>query len=66
VREAVRLGVRRTAGVVTSAATIMVAVFAIFAFLSLVSFKQLGVGLAAAVLLDATVVRVILMPACWC
>lgn len=41
----------------------MVAVFAIFATLSQVSMKQLGVGLAAAVLLDATVIRVILLPA---
>jgi RND superfamily putative drug exporter len=63
VREAVRQGVRRTAGVVTSAATIMVAVFAVFACLSLVTFKEMGVGLAAAVLLDATIVRVVLMPA---
>jgi RND superfamily putative drug exporter len=63
VREAIRQGVRRTAGVVTSAATIMVAVFSVFACLSLVTFKEMGVGLAAAVLLDATVVRVILMPA---
>ncbi|MGF7238295.1 MAG: MMPL family transporter [Frankia sp.] len=61
--DAVVYGVRRSAGVVTSAATIMVAVFAIFATLSQVSMKQLGVGLAAAVLLDATVVRVILLPA---
>jgi RND superfamily putative drug exporter len=63
VREAVRQGVRRTAGVVTSAATIMVAVFSVFACLSLVTFKEMGVGLAAAVLLDATIVRVVLMPA---
>ena len=63
VREAVRQGVRRTAGVVTSAAAIMVAVFSVFASLSLVTFKEMGVGLAAAVLLDATIVRVILMPA---
>ncbi len=61
--DAVVHGVRRSAGVVTSAATIMVAVFSIFATLSQVSMKQLGVGLAAAVLLDATVVRVILLPA---
>jgi RND superfamily putative drug exporter len=48
---------------VTSAAAIMVAVFAIFATLSQVSMKQLGVGLAVAVLLDATVVRGVLLPA---
>ncbi len=62
-REAVLTGVRRSAGVVTSAAVIMVAVFSIFATLSQVSMKQLGVGLGAAILLDATVIRVILMPA---
>ncbi|MEX5634324.1 MMPL family transporter [Parafrankia sp. FMc2] len=62
-REAVLVGVRRSAGVVTSAAVIMVAVFSIFATLSQVSMKQLGVGLGAAILLDATVIRVILMPA---
>ncbi|WP_026240447.1 MMPL family transporter [Parafrankia discariae] len=62
-RDAVLVGVRRSAGVVTSAAVIMVAVFSIFATLSQVSMKQLGVGLGAAILLDATVIRVILMPA---
>ena len=53
---------RITAGVVTSAAVIMVAVFAVFATLSMTTFKQLGVGLAVAVLLDATLVRVVLLP----
>ncbi|WP_261561413.1 MMPL family transporter [Frankia tisae] len=62
-RDAVAVGVRRSAGVVTSAAVIMVAVFSIFATLSQVSMKQLGVGLGAAILIDATVIRVILMPA---
>ncbi|SNQ46300.1 putative RND superfamily drug exporter [Frankia canadensis] len=62
-REAATVGVRRSAGVVTSAAVIMVAVFSIFATLSQVSMKQLGVGLGAAILLDATLIRVILMPA---
>ena len=61
--EAIRTGITSTAGVVSSAAVIMVAVFAIFATLSQVSMKQLGVGLAVAVLLDATVVRGILLPA---
>jgi putative drug exporter of the RND superfamily len=56
-------GVRRSAAVVTSAATIMVAVFGVFGTLSQVSFKQLGFGLGASILLDATVVRVILLPA---
>jgi RND superfamily putative drug exporter len=62
-REAVRLGVARSAGVVTSAAAVMVAVFAIFATLSSLEMKQLGVGLATAVLLDATLVRGVLLPA---
>ncbi len=62
-REAVRLGVGRSAGVVTSAAVVMVAVFAIFATLSVLGIKQLGVGLATAVLLDATLVRGVLLPA---
>ena len=60
--EAVSEGLRASAGVVTSAAAIMVAVFAVFATLSMQDFKQLGVGLAAAVLLDATVVRLVLLP----
>ena len=62
-REAVQLGVARSAGVVTSAAAVMVAVFAIFATLSVLEMKQLGVGLATAVLLDATLVRGVLLPA---
>ena len=53
---------RASAGVVTSAAAIMVAVFGVFATLSMQDFKQLGVGLAASVLLDATVVRLVLLP----
>ena len=61
-REAVAHGIRSTAGVVTSAAIIMVAVFAVFGTLSLQQFKQLSVGLAVAVLLDATVVRGVLLP----
>ncbi|MFC5182806.1 MMPL family transporter [Actinomadura harenae] len=60
---AVADGVRATAGVVTSAAIIMIATFGIFGTLSLQDFKQLGVGLAVAVLIDATIVRVILLPA---
>jgi RND superfamily putative drug exporter len=47
---------------VTSAAVVMVAVFSIFAFLPEIPFKQLGVGLAAAVLIDATIVRAVLLP----
>ncbi|MFI6514293.1 MMPL family transporter [Spirillospora sp. NPDC050679] len=61
--DAVRAGVRSTAGVVTGAAAIMVATFAIFGTLTMQDFKQLGVGLAVAVLIDATVVRVVLLPA---
>jgi RND superfamily putative drug exporter len=61
--EAVAQGIRSTAGVVTSAAIVMVCVFAVFATLSLVFFKQFGVGLAAAILIDATIVRAVLLPA---
>ena len=61
--EAVRHGIKSTAGVVTSAAVVMVAVFAIFGSLRMVEFKQMGVGLAVAVLLDATLVRAVLLPA---
>jgi len=62
-KDAVVGGVASSAGVVTSAALIMVAVFSIFATLSVIQLKMLGVGLAAAVLIDATVVRGILVPA---
>jgi len=61
--EAVRTGIKGTASVVTAAAAVMVAVFAIFATLSSVIFKQFGVGLAVAVLIDATIVRSVLLPA---
>jgi putative drug exporter of the RND superfamily len=60
--QAVSYGIRSTAGVVTSAAVIMVAVFAVFGTLSMQDFKQLGVGLAVAILLDATLIRVVLLP----
>ncbi|MFC9888486.1 MMPL family transporter [Streptomyces pilosus] len=63
VKEAVREGITRSAGVVTSAAIVMVGVFSIFGTLSMVEFKQLGVGLAAAILLDAVVIRVFVLPA---
>lgn len=62
-KDAISHGVVTTAGVVTSAAVIMVAVFAIFGTLSMQSMKQMGVGLAAAVLIDATVIRGVLLPA---
>jgi uncharacterized membrane protein YdfJ with MMPL/SSD domain len=61
--EAVRHGIIRTAGVVTSAAFVMVGVFSIFGTLSALDVKQAGVGLAAAVLIDATIVRAVLLPA---
>jgi RND superfamily putative drug exporter len=61
-REAVRAGVTETAGVVTSAAAVMVAVFGIFATLGMMEMKQMGVGLAAAILIDATLVRVVMLP----
>ncbi|MEA2191498.1 MAG: hypothetical protein QOI73_1619 [Solirubrobacteraceae bacterium] len=60
---AVAYGIKQTAGVVTSAAIVMVAVFSIFATLSSLEFKQMGVGLAAAILIDATIVRAVLLPA---
>ncbi|MER5739407.1 MMPL family transporter [Streptomyces sp. NPDC002262] len=60
---AVRHGILTSAGVVTTAATIMVAVFAVFATLSTLEMKQLGVGLAVAIILDATVIRGVLLPA---
>jgi uncharacterized membrane protein YdfJ with MMPL/SSD domain len=61
--EAVAHGIKTTAGVVTSAAIVMVGVFAIFATLQAMIFKQFGVGLAAAIMIDATIVRAVLLPA---
>jgi uncharacterized membrane protein YdfJ with MMPL/SSD domain len=61
--DAVSHGIKTTAGVVTSAAVVMISVFAIFATLSLLIFKELGVGLAVAVLIDATIIRGVLLPA---
>jgi RND superfamily putative drug exporter len=61
--KAIERGIGTTAGTVTSAAIVMVAVFSIFATLSFIDFKQMGVGLAAAILIDATVVRGVLLPA---
>jgi RND superfamily putative drug exporter len=60
---AVSEGIKSTAGVVTSAAVVMIAVFSIFATLGAIEFKQMGVGLAAAILIDATLVRAVLLPA---
>lgn len=62
-RLAVQRGVMDTAGVVTSAAAVMVAVFSIFAVLSMMELKMLGVGLAVAILVDATVIRLVALPA---
>ena len=61
--DAIAHGIKSTAGVVTSAAVVMVAVFAIFASLGMLEMKQMGVGLAAAILIDATIVRGVLLPA---
>ncbi len=61
--EAVARGISITSGTITSAAAIMVVVFSVFVTLELTIIKQLGFGLAVAVLLDATVVRSMLLPA---
>jgi RND superfamily putative drug exporter len=61
--DAIAHGIKSTAGVVTSAAIVMVFVFSIFGSMSLVMMKQFGVGLATAVLIDATIVRGVLLPA---
>jgi RND superfamily putative drug exporter len=62
-RDAIREGITRSAGTVTSAALVMVSVFAIFASLHMVEMKELGLGLAVAVLVDVLVVRVVVLPA---
>ncbi|MFZ0040900.1 MAG: MMPL family transporter [Solirubrobacteraceae bacterium] len=62
-REAATEALSATGGTVTSAAVVMIAVFSIFATLQLLEFKQLGIGLAAAIALDATVVRGVALPA---
>jgi RND superfamily putative drug exporter len=61
--QAIAHGIKSTAGVVTSAAIVMVAVFAVFIALSMLMFKQFGLGLSVAILLDATIVRGVLLPA---
>jgi putative drug exporter of the RND superfamily len=61
--EAVAHGIKSTAGIITSAAAVMVITFGMFATGSDQSMKQLGVGLATAILIDATIVRAILLPA---
>jgi RND superfamily putative drug exporter len=60
---AIDYGLRRTAGVITGAALIMTGVFVAFALSDIASMRQLGVGLSVAVLLDATLVRLVLLPA---
>ena len=61
--QAVTHGIKTTAGVVTSAAIVMVGTFSVFALLPLIDMKEMGIGLAAAVLIDATLVRAVLLPA---
>lgn len=60
--DAVRKGITDSAGVVTSAAAVMVSVFAVFATLGMMEMKQMGIGLAVAVLIDATLVRIVMLP----
>jgi len=61
--QAVAKGIRSTAGVVTSAAIVMVLAFGVFALMPLLDMKEMGIGLAAAILIDATIVRAVLLPA---
>jgi uncharacterized membrane protein YdfJ with MMPL/SSD domain len=61
--EAVEHGISTTAGVVTSAAVVMVGVFAVFALMPILDMKEMGIGLAVAVLIDATIIRAVLLPA---
>ncbi|TDO35701.1 RND superfamily putative drug exporter [Kribbella sp. VKM Ac-2527] len=61
-RKAVADGITGSAGVVTSAAAVMIGVFAVFATLSTLDMKQLGVGLAVAILIDATIIRAVVLP----
>jgi uncharacterized membrane protein YdfJ with MMPL/SSD domain len=61
--DAIEHGITTTAGVVSSAALVMVGAFAVFALMPILDMKEMGVGLAAAVLIDATIVRAVLLPA---
>ncbi|TCC39407.1 MMPL family transporter [Kribbella sindirgiensis] len=61
-KQAVAEGITGSAGVVTSAAAVMIGVFAVFATLSTLDMKQLGVGLAVAILIDATIIRAVVLP----
>jgi RND superfamily putative drug exporter len=60
---AVAIGLERTAGLITSAALIMISIFAAFGFTRLIATREFGLGLAFAVALDATLIRVVLVPA---
>ncbi|CAM3849224.1 MMPL family transporter [Nocardioides zeicaulis] len=62
-RLAVERGIRDSASVVTSAAAVMVSVFAIFATLSMLEMKMMGVALSVAILVDATIIRLVMLPA---
>jgi len=61
--DAVEHGITTTAGVVSSAALVMVGAFAVFALMPILDMKEMGIGLAAAVLIDATIVCAVLLPA---
>ena len=61
--EAVARGIKSTAGVVTSAPAVMVLVFGVFVLMPIVDMKEFGIGLSAAILIDATIVRAVLLPA---
>ena len=61
--DAIAHGIKTTAGTVTSAAIVMVGAFMIFATLPILEMKEMGIGLATAVLIDATIVRCVLLPA---
>ncbi|HEX4930991.1 MAG TPA: MMPL family transporter, partial [Gaiellaceae bacterium] len=61
--DAVAHGIKSSAGVVTSAAVVMVGTFSVFALLPVIDMKEMGVGLAVAVLIDATLIRAVLLPA---
>jgi RND superfamily putative drug exporter len=61
--ESIHHGIKKTAGVVTSASLVMVLVFLVFSTLPVIDMKEMGIGLAAAVLIDATLIRGVLLPA---
>ena len=63
IEDAVTHGITTTAGTVSSAALVMVGAFAVFALMPILDMKEMGIGLAAAVLIDATIVRAVLLPA---